>query len=340
LHAGLKKQTCEKHSFTLCSHCRIGENQEVVVNGQGRQRFFYRLSFPRLFQLAIVALSGIGLVLGLLLLNNNFDLRPLSKAEFSSRLEQARQAARDWVFAKNLSSAEAIERRRDELFQNVMLLHMLNESARLAGDEELHDYAQRSYYYSDGLPSAWLRLLDSSMPFEAPSPGQVDDEQPELYKRWFLYSISGENFGLTEQERGAMFSKDGYSGRDLTHQVLALYLYCRFNKPTPEIQGLIDYLSKRIAREESFAICVNDLYLQRLACLLVTGNAKLVKPRWAERAIANQKPDGGWTWSWHLGLGGILGYRWPTASHPTAQGMWVLYQLKFQYPAWIDAHFH
>jgi hypothetical protein len=87
---------------------------------------------------------------------------------------------------------------------------------------------------------------------------------------------------------------------------------------------------------------VTDLYLQRIAFILAAGRSDLVKRRWVERAIASQTEDGGWVASWHGWGPGLFAVRFsPEApnSHTTVQGAWILYQLKYRYPAWIERNY-
>jgi hypothetical protein len=139
-----------------------------------------------------------------------------------------------------------------------------------------------------------------------------------------------------------MFSPDKYQTGSATHQLFALYLYRNYNGSTPDLNRLIRRISVRIASEASFDFRVTDLYLQRIAFLLAAGQPDLVKRRWVERALAAQQHDGGWRYSWHGWQPKPFGFEFvdeSSISHATAQGMWIVYMLKYRYPQWIEQNY-
>src|SRR5581483_2049957 len=127
-----------------------------------------------------------------------------------------------------------------------------------------------------------------------------------------------------------------------THQLLSLILYRERGHNSPEVNSIINRVCEGIAGEEGWDIRVTDLYLQRVAFLLAAGRPDLVKRRWIERILANQKQDGGWAPSWH-GFGQNLfefHYQVDQATpHASIQGIWVLYLLKYRYPQWIAQNY-
>jgi hypothetical protein len=139
-----------------------------------------------------------------------------------------------------------------------------------------------------------------------------------------------------------MFSPDKYQTGSATHQLFALYLYRSYNGSTPDLDRLIRRISVRIASETSFDFRVTDLYLQRIAFLLAAGQPDLVKRRWVERALAAQQHDGGWRYSWHGWQPKPFRFQFAdesSISHATAQGMWIVYMLKYRYPQWIEQNY-
>ena len=139
-----------------------------------------------------------------------------------------------------------------------------------------------------------------------------------------------------------MFAPDNYRAGALTHQLLAVYLYRKLNGSNPELDRLIGHLSRNVAREEWIDFRVTDLYLQRVATLLACGYPNLVRRRWVERVIEAQEPDGGWLYRWHGWDPSPYRFGIPddhSTSHPTAQGMWIVFMLKYQYPDWVKQNF-
>jgi hypothetical protein len=139
-----------------------------------------------------------------------------------------------------------------------------------------------------------------------------------------------------------MFSPDKFRTGRATHQLLALYLYRKFNGNTPELERIMDRIENRIAAEAAFDFRVTDLYLQRIAFLLAAGRPDLVKPRWVERALNAQQSDGGWYYNWYGWGPHPFTYTFSddqSVAHSTAQGIWLTHMLKYRYPEWIDKHY-
>lgn len=139
-----------------------------------------------------------------------------------------------------------------------------------------------------------------------------------------------------------MFDPERHISGSLTHQLFALKIYRDFQGATGELDRLIDHVCERIAREALVDFRVSDLYLQRVSFLLAAGRPDLVKKRWVERILANQRDDGGWTYPWYYWGPALFQFHTdiprPTA-HPTIQGLWTLYQIRYRYPDWITANY-
>lgn len=285
-----------------------------------------------LFRLGSLGVLIVAAIAGLALFDNNSSLRPISRAEFRRNLDAAIAGSRGWLLT--LSGDEATA-----LLQNPALLYMVVDCARISGDERLRTIAG-DYFHSVQNPYWWARMVDPSSRFERPP----DDYLRTLvnYQRWFMHAIAPEEYRLTAEDHRDMFSPDKYRTGRATHQLFALYLYRNYNGANPNLNRLIDRISARIAGEASIDFRVTDLYLQRVAFLLAAGHSDLVKRRWVERALAAQQWDGGWLYSWHGWQPNPLQFRLEKAtstSHPTAQGMWIAYMLKYRYPQWIEKNY-
>jgi hypothetical protein len=293
------------------------------VSKQVRQLLF-RLGF-----LATLALVGMA---GLLLFDNNSSLRPMKRAEFLRNLDAAISGSRGWIL--NVSGDEATA-----LVQNPALLHMVVDCARISGDQRLQ-FIATDYFHSVQNPYWWGRMVDPSSRFERPPDHYL--RTLVNYQRWFIHAVAPQDYRLSAEDYDDMFSPDKYRTGRATHQLFALYLYRSCNGASPDLNRLIDRISARIASEASIDFRVTDLYLQRVAFLLAAGHPDLVKHRWVERAFAAQQWDGGWLYSWHGWSSNPLQFRLQeatSASHPTAQGMWIAYMLKYRYPQWMEKNY-
>jgi hypothetical protein len=216
---------------------------------------------------------------------------------------------------------------------------MVADCARTSGDRRLQSLAAL-YFRANAKPYSFGRMVDPDCRFERPS--ENNSWTAEHYQPWFLYAVAPTEYPLSAEARANMFSPDKYRTGSATHQLLALYLYRKHNGPTSDLDRLIRRLSVRIASEASIDFRVTDLYLQRIAFLLAAGQTDLVKRRWVERALAAQQPDGGWLYSWYGWEPKPFRFHIAEASsttHPTVQGMWMAYMLKYRYPNWIEKNY-
>jgi len=294
------------------------------------------MRFRRL--LLCLLLAGF-LLAGITWLNNNWSIRPLSRAEFLGRLDNAMAASRQWVLGVGDPNKFFTDEESSVLLRNPALMHMVADCALISADQRLQSLAA-AYFRVNLKPYRWGRLVDPNCPFERLPAGlllRFDD-----YMRWFLHAVVPTEYPLTAEDRADMFSPDKYRTGSATHQLLALHLYRKHNGSNPHLDWVIRHISMRIASEASIDFRVTDLYLQRIAFLLVAGQQDLVKRRWVERALDAQQPDGGWSYSWHGWQPKPYRFQFgeeSTTSHPTVQGMWITYMLKYRYPKWIENNY-
>jgi hypothetical protein len=289
--------------------------------------------------LGLAGILAAGLGGGWMLLYNNWSVDPESRAEFVKNLNDAITRSREWVVDVGESRGLFQWEETAALLENAALLHMVADCARLSGDERLQSVAMQ-YFRVVRRPYAFGRLIDAGSRFEPPA--DYESQALEDYQRWFLHATAPAEYPLTAEDRANMFSPGRYRTGRATHQLLSLYLYRNHNGSTPELDRLIRRISTRIASEAAIDFRVTDLYLQRIAFVLAAGQPDLVKRRWVERALAAQQADGGWLWSWHgwqpkpyvLSFDAVS-----STSHPTAQGMWIAYMLKYRYPEWIERNY-
>ena len=258
-------------------------------------------------------------------LNNNCSIRPLSRAEFVGRLDNAITSRREWVLAVGDPNMFLLNPESPALLQNEALMHMVAACARVAGDQRLQLLAAL-YFRVNPHPYLFGRLVDPNCRFERPSVKY--SWSAEDYPPWFLHAVAPTEYPLSAEALANMFSPDKYRTGGATHQLFALYLYRNHNGATPDLDRLIRRISVRIASEASIDFRVTDLYLQRIAFLLAAGQPDLVKRRWVERALAAQQPNGGWLYSWHGWQPKPYRFGFTeeiSTCHPTVQGMWITY---------------
>jgi len=260
---------------------------------------------------------------------NDFSFSSTTQDGFRVRLANAMYLGTEWVR----------EHGRDLLAApNSALFHMISDMAQISDNAALTRLSVAYLQQPDD--SLWRRLSDPNRPAEAPSVEDLRGLQD--YQQWILYALDPARVALPPQEVDRMFDPEMHVSGSLTHQLFAVQIYRTFQGSTDQVDGLIDHLCERIAREALVDFRVSDIYLQRVAFLLAAGRPDLVRRRWVERILANQRDNGGWTYPWYYWGPGLFRFHThipaPTA-HPTLQGLWALYQLRYRYPDWITAHY-
>ena len=245
--------------------------------------------------LLCLVVTGI-LLIGIAWLDNNWSIRPPSRADFLGRMDNAIRASRDWVLAMGDPTVFLMNEESAALLQNAILMHMVADCARASSDERLKQLAALYFSVNAADPYSMGRLVDRNRRFKWPAHHEWSAED---YQPWYIHAVAPTEYPLSAEAHANMFSPDKYRTGGATHQLFALYLYRNYNGATPDLNHLIRHISVRIASEASIDFRVTDLYLQRIAFLLATGQIDLVRRRWVERALAAQRSDGGWLVSWH-----------------------------------------
>jgi hypothetical protein len=298
-------------------------------NPQGSSRWKHLLL--RVFW-GVVAIFAV--VLALLLLNNNYSLRPTSRAAFNGQLERDLDNATNWI----KDNAYISER-------NPSVMYMIADMERMSHDPRLQavlDDYQKHYLTrpADLIDFVWFRLLvrDAQVPAirVANSHGQFN----ELL--WDAYALAPDRISLSADDRASMFSPTKYSWGARQHQILALIMYRDYNGGSPELDNTLNYLAEKIARDAHYDFRLTDSYIQRTAFVLGAGRPDLIRPRWLDRILADQNADGSWNSCWYGWCRGVFEFRIDSGGdgHATVQAAWALTMLKYRYPQWIDEHYH
>lgn len=261
--------------------------------------------------------------------DNNVDCWNTPRDRFTAQLDRDTELGMEWV----VSNQKWIN-----IVSNDKLEYMIANMADLSSDSRPRALVNDYLTHETG-QDFWRRMIDPTARDRAAG----DIQSWCDYCRWMAYSIAPDQVPLTPDELRNMLSPDKYVWGSRTHQLLSLILYRERGHNSPEVNRVINRVCEGVAREEEWDIRVSDLYLQRVAFLLAAGRPDLVKRRWIERILANQKEDGGWSPSWH-GIGpNLFEFHYQvdqTTPHASVQGVWALYMIKYRYPQWIAQNYH
>lgn len=288
--------------------------------------------------LAIPVVAAIGFALAVL--NNNVSFSGLSRADFTNSLDRSLAASTDWTanqFPSDGSQRLMVTDSGAAFASNPALVHMLVDLSGISGDLRLQEISSKIVAVYRRTPVGLVgKMVDPTIA----EPPTVDPKFEE-YQRWMVHAISPAELPLSDAEWANMFS-DKLRMYNLTHQLFAFYFSRKFHGDTPELHGLMDRAEQRIATEATYDFRVTDLYLERIAFLLAAGRPDLVKPRWVERALAAQRSDGAWPYTWGAWGPHLLGFADSgerSLAHPTGLGMWLTNMLKYRYPEWIEKNY-
>ena len=278
--------------------------------------------------IVLVALFALAVV------NNNYSLSRPSRAAFNAQLDHAIETSTAWIVA------------HPENYGNSPLMFMVGDMAEMSGDPRLRDYVQgylaSKYVRIPGRPITWYfaHWADPSVP--VPMISEAGSLSLSWQERWFGYGSAPDRLQLTPEDRDNLFNPTKYSwGIRLHLQLIGLDMYRHFNGPSPTLDSVINPVAEGVARDAFWDFRVSDSYYQRSACLLGAGRPDLVRPRWIERILDHQNPDGTWNYCWYGWCRGILEFQLGKGDqgHTTVQGAWALYQLKYRYSDWINKNF-
>lgn len=282
----------------------------------------------------ILLLAVVLAIVGLTVLNNNYSLHRRSRADFSAQLDHAIEASTQWMV------------QHPEIQGNYALMFMVGDMAEMSGDPRLHSFVQ-SYLASPrvrvpGDPLTWYyaRLVEPGAP--VPTLAVTGPDSRSHRGIWIYYATAPMQLQLSAADRADMFSPTKYSwGTRLHTQLLALDVYRHFNGPSPELDRAINPVSEGAAHDGYWDFRVSDSYYQRSAFILGADRPDLVRGRWIERILDNQRPDGSWGFCWYGWCRGIFEFRlddWDPG-HSTVQAAWALYLLKYRYSQWIEQRY-
>lgn len=293
-------------------------------------------SLPRrLFRWALAAIVVVMLLFAIAVWNNNHSLHKRSRAEFNAQLDHAIETSTQWTVTNPVN------------YGNPPLMFMVGDMADMSGDPRLQQYVQgylaSKWVHVPGQPMTWFYAHWASPSQPVPVIPRAQVPYLGWQDRWFGYASAPDKIELTPQDRADLFSPTKYSwGVRLHLQLVALDMYRHFNLPSPELDRAINPVSEGVANDAKWDFRVSDSYEQRIATLLAAGRPDLVKARWVERLLDNQRPDGTWNYCWYGWCRGVLEFRLKPPDdygHSTVQAAWALYQLKYKYSDWIAKNY-
>ena len=298
--------------------------QETVITGaespkgKRRRRTVRRISVILLLAVAAVFLIGWALVYGY----NNVSL--MDDETFARRLESAIENGRDWV-----------EQYQDEILnkKNIALIRMLQDADKMHS-EPVYEQIVKTFMSRRLRPSCWKALIDPNWPV-LPRDLNQTIEREYTDNKWILYTLAPEKAKITPEQMG-LFDPDRWQGRQLTHQLWALIHLRERHGGDKKLDELIEHLCDRIGGSLRFDVAVVDMYIQKVAFVLKAGLPEKINRRWIERIITDQRSDGGWNDKWFVFTSrrrpSLSPRQPPSDQHPTAQALWLLYQVKYRYP--------
>ena len=281
-----------------------------------------------------IAAGIVVLVLALALFNNNFALSHPSRAEFNAQLDASLDRSYNWIAAHPVVVGTTPP-----------LMYMLADMEEMTGDPRLQKALAANKVALDRmfpprpLDPFWYRFVDPHAPLPFMSAEALRGQGYDL--QWMAFAIDQKRVPLSTEVRDSLFSRYKYIWGARHHQQVGLIVYRHFNGGSEDLDGTLNYLAEKQARDEHFDFRVDDAYWQRPALILASGRPDLVRSRWIERILDYQNPDGTWKYGWHGWGSGVFEFNADVLpTHPTVQAMWLLTQLKYRYPQWIEEHYH
>ena len=290
-----------------------------------------------LLRCAGIAFIVFVVVVAFALINNNFAFTHPSHTAFEAQLDTSLDRA-----------IASIAAHPEDACTNPPLLYMVADMESLSHDPRLR--AVLEDYRENYLPHpmsvidvAWYRLVNrnANVPII-----QVADQHGQLNEfAWDAYALATDKISLAADDRASMFSRTKYVWGARQHQLLALVIYRDYNGGSPELDGTLNYLAEKVARDEHYDFRVTDSYIQRIAFVLGAGRPDLVRSRWVDRILDNQRADGSWSYCWYGWCRGVFEFSTTyrtndsNSGHSTIQAAWALTMLKYRYQQWIAEHY-
>ncbi len=252
---------------------------------------------------------------------NNISL--MNNETFAQSLETAIENGRGWV-----------QHHQDEILnkKNVALIRMLQDANKMHS-ERAYEQIVKAFLSRSLRPACWKSLLDPNRPVSQWLLNQTI-EREHIDNKWILYSLAPEKANVTAEQIG-LFDADRWQARQLTHQLWALIHLRQRGGEDKKLDELIEHLCDRLRSSLRFDVAVVDIYIQKVAFVLMAGLPEKINRRWIERIITNQRPDGGWNDKWLVFTSkrrpGFSLHQSPGNQHATVQALWLLYQVKYRY---------
>ncbi len=289
----------------------------------------------RLLRWAAVAIAVFVIALALVLINNNFSLTHPSRAAFDARLDTELDSAITWIAAHP-----------DVSGTNPPLMYMVSDIEKMTSDPRLVPVLAanletlRHRYATDLFEPFWERFANAPSILPYLSPYQLRGQGFD--QKFFVYGIAPDKVRLSDEDMANLFSLDKFVWGARHHQILGLIMYRAFNgSANQKVDDTLNKLVEKDARDQTFDFRVTDAYVQRNAFILAAGRPDLIRSRWIDRIMNNQRPDGSWSTCWYGWCRGVFEFgtvRDP--GHTTIQGAWALAELKYRYPQWVAEHYH
>ncbi|MHC4571843.1 MAG: hypothetical protein ACYS0C_07190 [Planctomycetota bacterium] len=290
------------------------DNQSGAIN----KRPILRKAAIAGFALAIF----IGIFSVAVLVWNNVSV--VSDAAFAKRVDAAMELAEKWVEHHKM---DILKRK------NIALLKMLSECDELKANAVFKEIIG-NFLAVKSRPECWKRLIDPNWPVDELELNRTIEKE-YIDNKWVLYAIAPDKAKITPEELH-LFDPKRWKQRQLTHQLNALVRFKKAKKADEELDKLIEHLCDRLSGELVFDVPVVDIYIQKVTFVLRAGFPEKIRPRWVERIIANQLPDGGWNDRWFCFTSNrrpMLDFGTPPSNqHAAVQALTALYLVKYRYP--------
>jgi hypothetical protein len=269
----------------------------------------------------------------LMVIYNNYSFHSTSRAAFDAQSDHALDQAIGWIKDNAIYSE-----------RNPSMMYMIADMERMSHDPRLQavlDHYQNHYllHPTTTIEFVWHRL--STRNAEVPVI-DVPDLHGEINETvWDAYAIAPDKVSISQEDQNSMFSPTKHTWGSRQHQLLALIMYRDYNGGSPQLDQTINQLAEKTARDAYFDFRVTDAYYQRTSFLLAAGRPDLVRPRWIDRILRHQNPDGSWDACWHGWCRGVFefGDEVGSVGHSTVQAAWALAILKYRYPQWVEEHY-